>query len=92
VKVETYAVQEPCWTNCLPQLLKSLGYKRAVLKNSTCWGGYHGPSLDADLILWTGPDGTAIPAVPRYAANAVEVRLHRARKRLRDRLGHLVKE
>jgi alpha-mannosidase len=67
VKVDTYAVQEPCWTSCLPQLLRSLGYKRAVLKNSTCWGGYYGPTIDADLIEWTGPDGTSIPAAPRYA-------------------------
>ena len=64
--VDTYAVQEPCWTSCLPQLLKSLGYRRAVLKNSTCWGGYHGPTVDADLVDWVGPDGTAIPAVPQY--------------------------
>jgi alpha-mannosidase len=64
--VDTYAVQEPCWTSCLPQLLKSFGYRRAVLKNSTCWGGYHAPTLDADLVHWVGPDGTALPAVPRY--------------------------
>jgi alpha-mannosidase len=66
--VDTYAVQEPCWTNCLPQLLKSFGYRRAVLKNSTCWGGYHAPTLDADLIHWVSPDGTALTAVPRYAS------------------------
>lgn len=64
--VDTYAVQEPCWTSCLPQLLKSLGYRRAVLKNSTCWCGYHAPTFDADLIKWTGPDGTSLPTVPRY--------------------------
>jgi alpha-mannosidase len=66
--VDTYAVQEPCWTSCLPQLLKSFGYRRAVLKNSTCWGGYHAPTLDADVMHWVGPDGTAITTVPRYAA------------------------
>lgn len=68
VVVDTYAVQEPCWTSCLPQLLKSFGYRRAVLKNSTCWGGYHAPTLDADLIHWVSPDGTALTAVPRYAS------------------------
>lgn len=67
IVVDTYAVQEPCWTSCLPQLLKSFGYKRTVLKNSTCWGGYHAPILDADLIHWIGSDGTAITTVPRYA-------------------------
>ncbi|HEY2586354.1 MAG TPA: twin-arginine translocation signal domain-containing protein [Tepidisphaeraceae bacterium] len=65
--VDTYAVQEPCWTSCLPQILKSFGYRRAVLKNSTCWGGYHAPTLDADLVHWVGPDGTGITTVPRYA-------------------------
>ena len=55
--VDTYAVQEPCWTSCLPQILKSFGYRRAVLKNSTCWGGYYASTLDADLVNWTGPDG-----------------------------------
>ena len=69
VRVDTYAVQEPCWTSCLPQLLKSLGYKRAVLPNSTCWGGYHAPTLDADLMNWIGPDGSSIPTVPRYASD-----------------------
>ncbi len=65
--VDTYAVQEPCWTSCLPQLLRSFGYRRAVLKNSTCWGGYHAPTLNADLVHWIGPDGSRIPTVPRYA-------------------------
>ncbi len=65
--VDTYAVQEPCWTSCLPQLLRSFGYRRAVLKNSTCWGGYHGPTADADLVNWVGPDGTSIVTVPQYA-------------------------
>jgi alpha-mannosidase len=65
--VDTYAVQEPCWTSCLPQLLKSLGYKRAVLKNSTCWCGYHAATFDADVIHWTSADGTSLPTVPRYA-------------------------
>lgn len=69
--VDTYAVQEPCWTSCLPQILTSFGYRRAVLKNSTCWGGYHAPALDADLIHWVGPDGSSIPTVPRYAVEGL---------------------
>ena len=71
VKVDTYAVQEPCWTSCLPQILKSLGYKRAVLDNSTDWGGYHATTLNADLMHWQSPDGTSIPAVPRYACDTL---------------------
>jgi alpha-mannosidase len=71
IVVDTYAVQEPCWTSCLPQLLKSFGYRRAVLKNSTCWGGYPAPMVDADLVDWVGPDGSSIPAVPRYAVEGL---------------------
>jgi len=65
--VDTYATQEPCWSSCLPQILRSLGYKRAVLKNpGTAWGGY-ASGIDRETVLWVGPDGTAIPCVPRYA-------------------------
>ncbi|MBX2997291.1 MAG: hypothetical protein KF893_02180 [Caldilineaceae bacterium] len=67
VVIDTYAVQEPCWTSALPQILKSLGYVRASLKNpSTAWGGYT-VGRDADVLNWIGPDGSSIPAVPRYA-------------------------
>jgi len=65
--VDTYAVQEPCWTSALPQILRSLGYARAVLKDpSTAWAGYTA-GFDADVVLWVGPDGSRIPCVPRYA-------------------------
>jgi len=65
--VETYAVQEPCWASCLPQILLSLGFNGAVLKNpSTAWGGY-AAGFDAEVVNWVGPDGSSIPAVPRYA-------------------------
>jgi alpha-mannosidase len=65
--IETYAVQEPCWASCLPQLLRSLGFHAAVLKNpSTAWGGYSA-GFDAEMVNWKGPDGTSIPTVPRYA-------------------------
>jgi alpha-mannosidase len=72
VRLTTYASEEPCFTSCLPQLLKSFGYEFAVLKNpNTCWGGYtsaHG----GELVNWVGPDGTAILAVPRYACEALQ--------------------
>lgn len=65
--IETYAVQEPCWASCLPQLLRSLGFTAAVLKDpGTAWGGY-AAGFDAETVDWVGPDGTSIPAVPRYA-------------------------
>lgn len=72
LKVETYAVQEPCWTSALPQILKSMGFKRAVLKNpSTAWAGYS-EGIDEETCLWEGPDGTRIPIVPRYACENLQ--------------------
>jgi alpha-mannosidase len=66
--VDTYATQEPCWASCLPQILVSLGFKAAVLKDpSTAWGGYS-TGIDAEIFNWVGPDGTAIRTVPRYAS------------------------
>jgi alpha-mannosidase len=63
----TYSSEEPCFTSALPQILISLGYKFASLKNpNTCFGGYaaaHG----GELVNWIGPDGTGITTVPRYA-------------------------
>ncbi|GIN71206.1 alpha-mannosidase [Bacillus sp. J14TS2] len=64
--VDTYATQEPCWSSSFPQILLSLGYKRAVLKNpGTAWGGYAATNPH-EIVLWVGPDGSAIPCVPRY--------------------------
>ena len=66
VRFITYSVEEPCFTSCLPQILKSFGFKFAVLKcPNTCWGGYT-RAYGKDLINWIGPDGTSILSVPRY--------------------------
>jgi alpha-mannosidase len=67
VPIKTYASEEPCWTSCLPQILKSLGFSYAVLKNPlTAWGGYCA-GKDAETVAWIGPDGSRIATVPRYA-------------------------
>jgi alpha-mannosidase len=69
--VDTYAVQEPCWTSALPQILRQLGFKRASLKDaSTAWGGY-AEGYPAQTVDWTGPDGTSIPTAPRYHCEAL---------------------
>jgi len=61
--VFTYAVQEPCWASCLPQILLSLGFSAAVLKDpGTAWGGY-AAGLDAETAKWKGPDGSMIATV-----------------------------
>ncbi|MFD2873086.1 glycoside hydrolase family 38 C-terminal domain-containing protein [Mucilaginibacter ximonensis] len=68
----TYSSEEPCFTSALPQILKSFGYKYAVLKNpNTLWGGYaraHG----GELANWIGPDGTTLVTVPRYTIEALK--------------------
>ena len=69
---ETYAVEEPCFTSSLPQILNSFGFKYAVLKNpNTCWGGYM-RGYGKDRINWIGPDGSSILTVPRYECEAFE--------------------
>ncbi|MGQ8334994.1 glycoside hydrolase family 38 C-terminal domain-containing protein [Sunxiuqinia sp. A32] len=67
----TYSVEEPCFTSSLPIILKNFGYKYAVLRNpNTCWGGYTS-AFGKDLVNWIGPDGTSMPAVPRYACEGL---------------------
>ncbi len=68
----TYSSEEPCFTGSLPQILKGLGYKYAVMRNpDTCWGGYTA-GFGQDLVNWIGPDGTSIPTVPRYACEKLK--------------------
>jgi alpha-mannosidase len=68
----TYSCEEPCFTSALPGILQSFGIKNAVLKNpDTCWGGYS-RAFGGELVNWVGPDGTAIPAVPRYSMESLK--------------------
>jgi len=63
----TYSSEEPCFTSCLPRVLRGFGFRYASLKcPDTCWGGYTS-AFGGELVRWVGPDGTSIPAVPRYA-------------------------
>ncbi|MDY5569483.1 MAG: alpha-mannosidase [Candidatus Cryptobacteroides sp.] len=63
----TYAVEEPCFTSALPQILKGFGFKYASLKcPNTCWGGYYAP-VEGELVNWTGPDGSSVLCSPRYS-------------------------
>jgi alpha-mannosidase len=72
VVVETYSSEEPCFTSCLPAVLKSFGFKYAVLKNpDTCWGGYT-TARGGELVNWIGPDGSSILAVPRYTCESLQ--------------------
>lgn len=65
VAVDTYAVQEPCFTSALPQICKKLGYQRISLKNPTAWGGYMG-KMKGSMVRLVSADGSWLPAVPRY--------------------------
>ena len=68
----TYSSEEPCFTSALPGILTSFGFKYAVLKNSdTCWGGYT-RAFGGERVNWVGPDGSTIPAVPRYAIESLQ--------------------
>src|SRR5690606_11452112 len=72
VSFSTYAVEEPCFTSSLPQILKQFGFQYAVLKcPNTCWGGYTS-AYGGELVNWIGPEGTSILSVPRYASEAFE--------------------
>lgn len=71
VEFVTYAVEEPCFTSSLPQILKLFGYKYATLKcPNTCWGGYAAP-YGGETVNWIGPDGSSILTSPRYECEAL---------------------
>jgi alpha-mannosidase len=65
IVIDTYAVQEPCFTSSLPQILKQLGYVRMSLKNPTAWGGYMA-KMPGEILNLCSHDGSYLPAVPRY--------------------------
>lgn len=66
VELVSYAVEEPCFTSCLPQILRLLDYKYASLKcPNTCWGGYTAP-YGGEVVNWVSPDGSSILTSPRY--------------------------
>lgn len=72
VEFVTYAVEEPCFTSSLPQILTLFGFKYATLKcPNTCWGGYTAP-YGGELVNWFGPDGTSIRTSPRHACEELQ--------------------
>lgn len=72
VTFSTYAVEEPCFTSCLPAILKSFGFKYASLKcPNTCWGGYTS-AYGGELVNWIGYDGSSILTSPRHACEGAE--------------------
>ena len=71
--LSVYSSEEPCFTSALPGILKSFGFKYAVLKNpNTCWGGYT-RAFGGELVNWVGPDGSTLITVPRYASEPLNM-------------------
>lgn len=68
----TYSAEEPCFTSCLPAILKSFGFSYASTKNpNTMWGGYV-RAYGGERVNWVGPDGTRLQTVPRYACEELQ--------------------
>ncbi len=72
IRLTTYSSEEPCFTSCLPPLLKSFGYEFAVLKNpDTCWGGYTtAPRRRAAKLARAGRDADFVRAPLRVRGPA----------------------
>ncbi len=70
--ISTYAVEEPCFSSCIPSVLSQLGFRYSVLKcPNTCWGGYSA-AYGKELVRFIGPDGTSMLSVPRYECEKLE--------------------
>ncbi len=64
-EVTVFYSQEPAYFPQLPQILRGFGFRGAVLR--TQWAAFGtDPACDAAVVRWQGPDGSAIPTVPRY--------------------------
>lgn len=64
-EVKIYACQEVGFISQLPQILQGLGYKGCLLR--ALWGPWGDPPPGGEeKILWEGPDGSRIEAIPHY--------------------------
>ena len=64
ITFNTYAVEEPCFTSCLPMVLSGFGFRFASIKNpNTCWGGY-AAAKGGEIVRWKSKDGSSVLAVP----------------------------
>jgi len=64
-EVTVFYSQEPAYFPQLPQILRGFGFRGVILR--TQWAAFGtDPACDADVVRWQGPDGSTIPAVPRY--------------------------
>ncbi len=64
-EVTVFYSQEPAYFPQLPQILRGFGFRGVILR--TQWAAFGtDPACDAAVVRWRGPDGSTIPAVPRY--------------------------
>ncbi len=64
-EVTVFYSQEPAYFPQLPQILRGFGFRGVVLR--TQWAAFGtDPACDAPVVRWQGPDGSSVPAVPRY--------------------------
>ncbi len=63
--VTVFYSQEPAYFPQLPQILRGFGFRGVVFR--TQWAAFGtDPACDAAVVRWRAPDGSIIPAVPRY--------------------------
>ncbi len=63
--VTVFYSQEPAYFPQLPQILRGFGFQGVIWR--TQWAAFGtDPATDAAVVRWQGPDGSIIPAVPRY--------------------------
>lgn len=72
VEFLTYSSEEPCFTSCLPTIMRLFDMRNLVLKcPDTCWGGYTAP-FGNGFVKLLGPDNSAMNTIPRYACEDLE--------------------
>ncbi len=73
VRVDIWTVSEPGNFAQLPQILKNLGYRGALLRiHGPGQLGSPVPTSDSASVWWTGPDSTKILAVPEYSGDRLQ--------------------
>lgn len=60
-----YLMSEHAMHSQLPQILKSFGYKGAIMRTHFMMYGYN-PTFNVPIGNWVGLDGSRIPAIPTY--------------------------
>jgi alpha-mannosidase len=68
---EIYLMSEHAMHSQLPQILRGLGFRAAIMRTHFMMYGYN-PTFDVPYGWWIGLDGSRIPAVPTYPGEGAE--------------------